>query len=75
MTEMTRFPFDDELTDDVDHELRTALLVDQLGFTPEEAAAFVQGDQRALNTVAIRRIRTAESLTLVGDEGDEAAQR
>ena len=52
-----------------------ALLVDQLGFTPEEASAFLQGDRRALDAVATRRLRASEPLTLVGDEGDEAAQR
>ena len=62
----------DQIADHADHELRVDLLVEQLGFTPDEAIAYLNGDQSALSAVASRRLRAAESLMLLEDGGTDA---
>ena len=43
-------------------DLRTNLLVEHLGFSPEEATAYLSGDSQAIAAVAERRMQFAESV-------------
>lgn len=45
-----------------DQNLRVNLLIEHLGFTPDEAAAYVAGDATLLAAVANRRLEVADSV-------------
>ena len=46
---------------------RVNLLIEHLGLTPDEATAYVAGDQSALRSAASRRLRIADSTTSSDD--------